>query len=166
MKDSFLFLSVILILCLSSLTPVQSQEVLQIDLDQSLNRNAVYASIGWEISSVSVSAYAERIIGKGIESWGAETFVRVGIIGLAGQSDGNMLAIDGGLLIPVPGLSTIKYGLLEIGVGWHPILNGDIGFPPLGGTAAFRYQKPYGNFIFRFGVGIPEIMFIGIGFSF
>lgn len=154
----------LIILCLSCLTQVHSQDVIHIDLDMSLKKNAIYGSVGWEIFSVSASAYAERIVGQGIESWGAETFVRLGLIGLAGASDGNVLAIDGGLLIP--GLSRSKYGLLEVAAGWHPTLNGEVDFPPVGGTVAYRYQKPQGHFIFRFGVGIPEIMFAGIGFSF
>lgn len=153
-----------LILCLACLTQVHSQDVIHIDLDMSLKKNAIYGSVGWEIFSVSASVYAERIIGRGIESWGAETFVRLGLIGLAGASDGNVLAIDGGLLIP--GISRSKYGLLEIAAGWHPTLKGEVDFPQLGGTFAYRYQKPQGNFIFRFGVGIPEIMFAGVGFSF
>jgi hypothetical protein len=138
--------------------------MLYIDLDLSLKKNAIYGSVGWEIFSVSASVYGERIVGRGIESWGAETFVRLGIIGLAGANDGNVLAIDGGLLIP--GLSRIEYGWLEIAAGWHPTLNGDVGFPPVGGTVAFRFQKPQGNFIFRFGAGIPEVIFAGIGLAF
>lgn len=156
--------SLALALCLSILNPVQSQEVLQIDLDQSLKRNAIYGSLGWQIMSGSLSAYAERIIGPGIESWGAETFVRLGIMGFGGRNQGNVMAIDGGVLIP--GLSRIKYGLLEIAVGWHPILKGDLAFPQVGGSVAFRYQKPRGHFIFRFGAGIPEVAFIGVGFCF
>ena len=156
--------SLLLVLCLSTLLPVHSQDIPHIDLDLGLKKNAIYGSVGWEILSVSGSAYAERILGKGIESWDAETFVRIGVIGLAGASDGNVLAIDAGLLIP--GISRSKYGLLEIAAGWHPRLNGDVNFPPVGGTLAYRYQKPMGNFIFRFGAGIPEILFIGLGFSF
>lgn len=152
------------ILCHYLLLPAQSQDVPHIDLDMGLKKNAIYGSVGLEIMSVSMSVYGERILGKGIESWDAETFVRLGIIGLAGASDGNVLAIDAGLLIP--GISRSKYGLLEIAVGWHPILNGDVGFPQVGGTIAYRYQKPMGNFIFRFGAGIPEIIFVGIGFCF
>jgi hypothetical protein len=152
------------ILSLGSMMQLHSQDLIRIDLDQELKKNAVYGSVGLEFLSVSASVYAERIIGRGIESWGAETFVRIGIIGLAGASDGNVLAIDGGLLIP--GISIWKFGLLEIAAGWHPRLNGDIGFPPIGGTVAFRYQKPQGHFLFRAGAGLPEILFVGVGFCF
>ncbi|MEN8201835.1 MAG: hypothetical protein ABFS28_04505 [Bacteroidota bacterium] len=152
-----------LCLFLSCLSHMHAQEMSNRDSALDLKRNAVYGSVGFGIMSFSGSVYMERIIGKGIESWG-EAFIRVGIIGIKGLSLGNVLAIDGGLLIS--GLSRSRYGLLEIAAGWHPLLDGETGFPPLGGTFAYRYQKPQGNFIFRFGAGIPEILFIGIGFCF
>lgn len=157
-KPQFL---VLLILCFYGLSSVNSQDVEKYSGVLNLKRNAIYGSIGMGIMNVSASMYYERIIGVGIDVLRAETFIRAGKIGVAGFDNGECLSLDAGLLI-----GEGRYSMAELTVGWHPNLGEVSDLIPIGGSVAVRYQKPQGNFIFRFGVGYPEALFASLGFCF
>jgi hypothetical protein len=126
-----------------------------------LRKNAFYGGFGFGVMEMSISGYYERIIGKGIASTSTETFIRVGRIGVEGYRSKDILSLDGGLLLG----SRLPH-ITEIAAGWHPNLGDTSDYIPIGGSVAYRYQRPQGRFIFRLGVGYPESIFISLGFCF
>ena len=124
-------------------------------------RNAIYGSAGLGLMYVTGSWYYERIIDTDILSGNAIAFLRIGSTKIGGARTGQNLSFEGGLLIV-----SMMPQHLELAGGWHPKIGEYSDFLPVGGSFAYRYQKSQGRFIFRFGVGYPEALFISMGFSF
>ena len=127
--------------------------------DVGFNKNAIYGNVGIGGLVVTATGYYERMITQNSK---ISSFVKVGVGGYA-------LAGDGGqyILAQYGILTGAKKHHLELGAGPNYFINGDLqGGLPFTLTLGWRIQNPGGKFIFRMGGSLPEMVYIGLGFSF
>jgi hypothetical protein len=160
MKIGFLLFS----LALTS-TSINAQNELLLTPELVSKKNAVYCSIGGVLFYTSGSLFYERIIKEKIKEKNINVFVRGGYgMTAATEKDGTgrFVLLESGV---VTGESKSHFeGALGINVFRHDFSETISIYPA--GSVGYRYQKPDGGFIFRTGIGYPEAVFIGIGFSF
>lgn len=133
--------------------------------EAAFNKNTIFGSAGLGVYAGSITGYYERLLWHGNKS---SMYARGGY-GTSAGGWGDGYAVSYGL-IQTAVLFGGKNSHLELAFGAVMDLGGDKGNIsgefPLSGSVNYRFQKPKGPFIFRTGVGWPELLFIGTGIAF
>jgi hypothetical protein len=130
-------------------------------LENTLNKNAIYANAGTAGLYFTATAYYERIL---TQKRKIATFTKIGVGGYdTFEGDrGQYILAQYGLLTGAK-----KRHHLEVGAGpAYFIVENEDGEVLFNATVGWRIQKPGGNFIFRTGLSFPEALYLGLGFSF
>ena len=165
---SFLFISLISSLALSQTDDWKSKKVNESNNELLLNKNNVNVGLGYGIIAINANATYQRLKAhrKIYSVWSASlNYLFVSFFS------------EDHLLIP-----SLRYGIMtgvdkkhhfEINAGPQllvGIYNNKLDFAAsvfdLGFNVGYRKQKPQDAKIFRVGVGYPELLYVGFGFSF
>lgn len=151
-------LLIIISLVYSLTSNVLGQEVNA--LNEGLNKNAIYGSVGFVAFGTATVYYERRFNSNGRLS----SFIKIGAGAYALPGSGS----GGQYILAQYGLLTgSKKHHLEMGIGPNLFLNGEWrDNAPFTATIGWRIQRPFDNYIFRIGASWPEGIYIGIGFSF
>ena len=131
-----------------------------------MNANGLYLNVGYLLLYATLNVNYERIIkqhlgpinlsvfakaGAGIFTvWGGDGGYSMAQIGLLTGENKHHLELSGGVCIDRP----------QVGWGDEPL-----GYP-IAASIGWRIQNPTKNFIFRLGAGVPEGVYVGLGFNF
>ncbi|MFC2090611.1 hypothetical protein ACFLT1_07505 [Bacteroidota bacterium] len=167
-----LFYTLSFFIILSSSTSAYSQENLSGNNTQ--KKNAINGTVGyWVLGGTANAGYA-RLVGENNDKFfksywlGADVgvgvlwtstwrYINMGLTALSG-SNNNHFELSVGLTTSV---DTYSYENREPG---NPV-NYWLSLRP-SGSLGYRFQKPDGSFYFRTGIGVPDGLFVGIGFRF
>ncbi|MCF8380215.1 MAG: hypothetical protein K9H49_11595 [Bacteroidales bacterium] len=146
------------------LTKAYAQE--EITTLKELNNNSMYINAGFgliyatlnvnyelmlkqHMANKNISAFAK--VGVGIfEVWGGSGGYTMAQLGLLTGENKHHFELSGGVNLDVP-----KFGWGDRPWGY-----------PYAANIGWRIQKPNEDFIFRLGIGLPEVIYCGLGFSF
>jgi len=148
-----------------SLTHTTEFKIIDTVMTPSLKKNSLYATLAPGGYSI-IGGYYERLLLHSPENIIKYVYGRIGAGGFAeffgkqgfvySGSVGGLIGAGKNHLEVYLGVASF-YSYYE---GLHHYFN-----TPLA-TAAYKYQKPEGHFVFRFGGGWPENVFISTGISF
>jgi len=145
-------------------TSINAQEYSPEKMQASINKNAIYGSIGTAGVYFSASAYYERMFLGNNENAKNSFFARAGYGGVASLGgNGSYLLVQGGILTNAKGKSHFE-GALGVVVFSDDVYDDSNVKPSV--SAGYRNQKPGRSFIFRAGAGYPETIYVGVGFGF
>ena len=147
----------------------QYKEVISLPVDSKsvkMNKNALFVNAGPLLVLNNINLNYERILKQHIGDENISVFVKVGVGGW------NDIWGSGGYTMAQLGLLTGNNkhhfelsagGLLDVPkFGWGDKPRGY----PFAVNIGWRIQDPNKNFIFKLGVGLPEFLYFGLGFSF
>lgn len=154
MKKAILLLFLLPTIAFGQMTPSKT-----IIVDEKLKNNAIYGSVGYFFVFLSASGFYERILkqnlfNKNLSLYGRTGFTFLGTL----MGEASIASLNAGLL------TGIKNHHLEIGLGPGLIIDEEEIFAT--GCLGYRFQNPEKSFIFRCGLGSPELLYAGIGVSF
>jgi len=130
--------------------------------DKQLNNNAIYGNAGIGGLWFTATGYYERMLKQSMSGKRISSFARAGYGGLAAWE------VETGYFLAQVGILTgLKTHHFELSMGpiYYTNWGGVSGFS-VSGNIGWRIQKPESPFLFRMGLGFPEALFIGFGFSF
>lgn len=123
-------------------------------------KNQIHGSLGTMVAGFTANAFYDRILSENPISK-FSTFARVGY-----QGNAILLAGAGHAYIAELGLITGKHTAhFEAALGVTYIKIDEAVFSPAF-SIGYRGQKPNSKFMFRTGIGFPELLYIGIGMAF
>ncbi len=123
-------------------------------------KNTIHGSVGTALLGYTANIFYDRMLSES-QDRRFSTFARVGY-----QSNliiftpaGRAFILEGGML------TGSNFGHFEgaLGVTYIQVGN-DVLRPAF--SVGYRGQKPTGNFMFRTGLGFPELLYFGIGLAF
>ena len=142
---------------------INAQEETEKKSDSSINKNAIYGSVGTAGVYFSATAYYERMFLGKHENVKNSFFARAGYGGVASWGGNwSYLLVQGGILTNAKGKSHFE-GALGLVFFSEEVYDSSVG-PAI--SAGYRNQKPGKSFIFRAGAGYPEALYVGVGFGF
>ena len=127
----------------------------------SLYRNSLYVHAGLLGENNSYGFHLERILSP---SWRAP-FVGKFSAGRAADATDFSWYVQGEMGF-IAGRGALHFA---VHLGYTFFINRqfvDTNFFPNSASAELRYQKPMGNYLFRLGIGYPEMFFLGAGYCF
>ena len=134
--------------------------------DNSYKKNTLHGSLGTVAIVNTATVFYERILTESTSPSKFTTFARVGFQGSnaidvwgGDNINGNSLILQGGILTG-PNRSHFEGAL---GVAY--MMTESSSFIPAF-TLGYRNQVPGKKFMFRIGVGLPELLYVGVGYSF
>lgn len=123
-------------------------------------KNVIHGSVGTLLIGFTASVFYDRILSESENGSKFSTFMRLGYqenIFLFTQ--GRAFTLEGGML------TGRNFGHFEAALGISYLQNGVDFFRPAF-SVGYRGQQPNGNFMFRTGLGFPELAYFGIGLAF
>jgi hypothetical protein len=130
--------------------------------------NTIHGSLGTLLLIGGSNIFYDRFLGDNTKHKNLATFVRIGYQRSSvstdfsgGISKGNGLILEAGMLTG----RNFSHFEAALGATYLDNFNNKKYFLPAF-SLAYRGQKPGNSFMFRTGVGFPEYIFIGLGFSF
>lgn len=123
-------------------------------------KNTIHGSVGTLLIGFTANIFYDRILSESENESKFSTFVRFG------YQENILLFSQGRAFILERGILTGRnFGHFEsaLGVAYLQSEN-DVIRPAF--SVGFRGQKANGNFIFRTGIGFPELLYFGIGLGF
>lgn len=128
----------------------------------SYRKNTIHGSIGTLLLLNTVNVFYDRILTENYSYNKFTTFARAGYssfytFSMAGPSYGSFITIEGGILLG-SGFSHFEAAVGATLQDYHQTL------PAF--SLAYRGQRPGNALMFRAGIGVPEFIFVGLGFSF
>ena len=148
--------TLIFLLALISVTSFGQMESLDIS---EFDKNSVYGNVGIGGLYFTATAYYERLIFKPFEKNNISPILKIGYGGYAdwnGQSD--YLLAQAGI---ITGINKHHFES-SAGLVYYP--KDQTAFPSI--LVGYRKQKPNSPFLFRTGIGFPEAIYAGIGWTF
>jgi hypothetical protein len=146
----------VLLLALSSATCIGQKDTLN---NSEFNKNSIYGSVGSGGFYFTATAYYERLIFNPFEQNSISPLFKIGYGGYAdwnGQSD--YIIAQAGI---ITGINKHHFES-SAGIVFYP--KDEIIFPSI--LVGYRKQKPNSPFMFRTGLGFPEALYAGIGWTF
>lgn len=142
-------------------TVLFGQEHVAENREITFNKNAVHGIAGIGLYVGVTAGYYERIVWQR-NRWAVYARGGYGAYtgGWGGGSTENYALVQMGTLIGG------KSSHLEMAMGFMIGSSVDGEEFPLTGNLNYRLQKPNGRFLFRIGVGWPELLFVGTGITF
>ena len=125
-------------------------------------KNSLQGTIGFAGVYAAATSNYERILSQPSDKWISATYLRFGIgaYGVWGGS-GNYTYLQYGFF------TGKKASHFEINAGPNIGFNEDSSeVPIIAASAGYRMQKPGKHFMFRTGIGFPESLYFGLGWSF
>lgn len=161
-KKQIIVFSITYILFLSFSTLI-AQDV----TDNSYKRNIIHGSLGTVAIVSTATIFYERILTESSNKSRFTTFARIGLQGTSasdiwggsGNTYGSAFIAQGGILTG-PNRSHFEGAL---GVAY--MMNKTTLFLP-SFSLGYRNQMPGKKFMFRIGVGLPELLYVGLGYCF
>ncbi len=136
----------------------------QSEMVKSYNKNVIHGSLGLFLTA---NTFYDRILSNYNSETKFAVFSRVGyslyaIPSMNGSSIGNMLSLQGGFF------TGKKFSHFEttLGMLYQNSFDDDYSAFRPALSIGYRGHKPGGKFMFRIGVGFPELMYTGVGYSF
>jgi len=125
------------------------------------SNDAIYGAVGIGPIYFTAMGYYEHKFNERTKKSHLLNFGRIGFGSYALYGEG------GKFVLAEFGLFTgAKKAHFETAFGLNYYINGDFQGVIPAVSIGFRHQKPGGKFIFRTGLGLPEAVYIGIGFGF
>jgi hypothetical protein len=155
--SKFYFLLCLLLICYSSIHAQQDSIKEQENL---YKKNTFHGSVGTLLIGFTANIFYDRILSESEKGSKLSTFVRIGYQeNILSFSQGRAFILEGGML------TGRNFGHFEsaLGVAYLQSEN-DVILPAF--SIGYRGQKPNGNFMFRTGIGFPELLYFGIGLGF
>ena len=162
MRRLLVFMS---ILALSSITFSQSKKM---SSKNNLNGNNISLNLGSALIANGLGLKYERLIPRKKVYYtliGGAHFYRVNFFSVENHS---IVYISNGL---ITGLKKRNHFEASLGLGWDQVQYESASgsgynayFPAV--NIGYRFQKPNESFVFRSGVGLPELIYFGFGLAF
>ena len=153
----FYFSLCLLLICFNTIRAQQDS----IKESQNLyKKNTFHGSVGTLLIGFTANIFYDRILSENGNGKKFSTFVRFGYQeNVILFSQGRAFILEGGML------TGRNFGHFEsaLGVAYLQSEN-DVIRPAF--SVGFRGQKPNGSFMFRTGIGFPELLYFGIGLGF
>ncbi len=138
----------------------------QNELDNTYKKNSIHGSVGTILFVSSANVFYERILSESTNQSRFTTFARVGIHGFhavniwgGGDTNSSAFVVQGGIL------TGQNRSHLEAALGVGYIMSTETTLIPAF-ALGYRNQITGKNFMFRVGVGFPEFIYLGLGYSF
>ena len=154
-NHSRFYLSIFLLLIFSGFISAQQDSI---KVHENLyKKNTIHGSVGTLLIGFTANVFYDRILSESESKF--STFVRIGYQeNVFVFSQGRAFILEGGIL------TGKKFGHFEAALGADYQQNG-IDFIRPAFSVGYRGQKPNGNFMFRAGFGIPELLYFGVGLA-
>ena len=154
----FTFLLCILLVCYSS---IYSQQDSLRKSDNNYKMNLIHGSFGTLVLGYTANIFYDRLLSRIGKQNSTCTFVRIGYQDniILTDPNGSAFILEGGIL------TGKNYGHFEGALGITYIQTQNNVIRPAF-SVGFRGQKPNGTFMFRTGLGFPELLFLGVGIGF
>lgn len=161
MKSNYFKFSFLLCILLVGYSSAYSQQDSQQKSDNRYKMNLIHGSLGTMVLGYTANIFYDRLLSGIGEQNTTCTFVRIGYQNnvILTDPNGNALILEGGLL------TGKNFGHFEGALGITYIQTQNNVIRPAF-SVGFRGQKPTGGFMFRTGLGFPELLFLGVGLAF
>ena len=148
----------LLLICYSSL---YSQQDSLRKTDQNNKMNLIHGSFGTLVLGYTANIFYDRLLSPIGNYHTTCTFVRIGYQDnvILTDPNGSAYILEGGIL------TGKHFGHFEGALGITYIQTENNVLRPAF-SVGFRGQKPNGSFMFRTGLGFPELLFLGLGIAF
>lgn len=170
MKHSLLL--VLIIFVWPFLTYGQGAETDRLPLQTQLKKNSIFGNVGiLPVVAASISISYDRSLFSTQNKTDYRAKLSIGFMGALGDTY-SYQSLAAGLLTGkrnshfelFGGAALYQYTPVKLPGGILPE-DSSIGIFPVG-NIGYRYQKPDGGFIFRAGVGFPDMGYVGLGVAF
>jgi len=161
MKPYCLKFSLLICILLVGYNSVYSQQDSPRKKDNIYKMNLIHGSLGTMILGYTANIFYDRLISGIGEHNTACTFARIGYQEnvILTSPNGKAFILEGGIL------TGTHFGHFEGALGITYIQTQNNVIRPAF-SVGFRGQKPNGSFMFRTGLGFPELLFLGVGIGF
>ncbi|MDZ7776892.1 MAG: hypothetical protein U5L09_15425 [Bacteroidales bacterium] len=137
----------------------------QTESDIIYKKNTIHGSLGTVLFVSTANVFYERILSESTKSR-FTTFARVGLQGSnavnvwsGGDTNGSAFIVQGGI---ITGQNRSHF---EGALGVAYMMSTETSLIP-SLALGYRNQVPGKKFMFRIGVGLPELLYVGVGYSF
>ena len=161
MKPNNLKFFIFLVLFLVSYSTLYSQQDSLRKSDNDYKKNLIHGSFGTLVLGYTANIFYDRFLSPIGRYHTTCTFVRIGYQDniILTDPNGSALILEGGIL------TGKHFGHFEGALGIAYIQTENNVLRPAF-SVGYRGQKPDGSFMFRTGLGFPELLFFGLGIAF
>jgi len=161
MKPNNLKFFIFLVLFLVSYSTLYSQQDSLRKSDNDYKKNLIHGSFGTLVLGYTANIFYDRLLSPMGKYHSTCTFARIGYQDniILTDPNGSALILEGGIL------TGKHFGHFEGALGIAYIQTENNVLRPAF-SVGYRGQKPDGSFMFRTGLGFPELLFFGLGIAF
>lgn len=161
MKSNNFKFFLLLVLLLIAYSSLYSQQDSLRKPDNDYKKNMIHGSFGTLVLGYTANIFYDRLLSPIGKHHTTCTFVRIGYQDniILTDPNGSAVILEGGIL------TGKHFGHFEGALGLTYIQTVNNVLRPAF-SVGYRGQKPDGSFMFRTGLGFPELLFLGLGIAF